>query len=171
MVFAIFGKSSPTCKPVTLLGMPLYFPRISSLASGFRSNESWCDKPPPKYTRMTDFARVRLFGSAEASFSEASRPPSDKPSGESAPTRMKSRRDQPLQNRLLLEFSEMSIILVIKRKFLRVQQRPKEVGINFLAGTACAQSLLERGLFICGWGPRQCCHENLLGGANVILLL
>src|SRR2546423_1185627 len=110
MVLAIFGSNSPTDKPVTLLVMPLYLPRISSLASGLRSKESWCDKPPPKYTRMTDLARVRRAGSARESFSEASTPPSERPSGDKAPIRMKSRLDQPLQKRFLLEFSEMSSI-------------------------------------------------------------
>src|SRR5437868_3843312 len=59
---------------------------------------------------MTDLARAPRPGTAEESFSDASKPPSERPSGVNAPTRMKSRRDQPLQKRLSLELSEMSII-------------------------------------------------------------
>jgi hypothetical protein len=55
--------------------------------------------PPPRKTSSTDLARGPRGAAACASFSAENNPPSDRPKGASAPTRRKSRRDQPLHQR------------------------------------------------------------------------
>ena len=95
--------------------------------------------PPPRKTRMTDLARAFLA----ALFSAAIKFPSDNPNGASAPTRMKSRRDHPLQKLLLFPLSETSsivnLLLMIKCEVLGVKQRPEQVAIHFFARLAGGQ--------------------------------
>ncbi len=53
------GKCSHIVMPGTAVEIGLNSPRIPSGASGFMSNESRCESPPVRNTRMTDFARGR----------------------------------------------------------------------------------------------------------------
>ncbi len=82
------GSSSPIRTPGRLVGIVAYLPRTSAAASGLGSNESWCDRPPPRKTRITDRARAGALAAASASNSAGSA----SPSGASPPTRRKWRR-------------------------------------------------------------------------------
>src|SRR3954470_23823838 len=98
--------------------------------------------PPPRKMRMTDFARARL-AELVAAFSAANKFPSDNPNGASAPTRMKSRRDQPLQKLLFFPLNETSSIvslsLMVEGEVLRVEQRPEQIAMYFFAQVAARQ--------------------------------
>src|SRR5262245_51264072 len=111
-------------------------PRTSAGASGLGSKLSWCDRPPPRYTRMTFFARCLRFAlAALAAPARESSPPT-------APTRRKSRREPFL-------FRKTSNIgqpprSEVEEKFLRVQQRPEQVLQHRHAVSVLGNVLLHR---------------------------
>src|ERR1051325_1076421 len=94
--------------------------------------------PPPRKTRITDFARAFLMRDG-AVLSNASALPSDSPNGATAPTRMKSRRDQPLQNWLFFALKEISSIVFASAANLTGTHRSHST--VFLHGRTSASSL------------------------------
>src|SRR5271165_846383 len=85
-------------KPGTLVWTGLNSPRISAGASGLRSYMSSWVGPPFSQTMMTLFGAERMAPSAR----RRSRSAKDRPRAPSPPTRRRSRRVRPSQNRLLL---------------------------------------------------------------------
>src|SRR6185436_14748600 len=91
------------------------------------SKLSWCESPPPRYTRITDFARP--FPSDPHAFVAPRRWPIDRPIGARAPMRRKSRRATPSQWSWIFRLigtSNMATSMV-EDEFLRVEQRPEQV--------------------------------------------
>src|SRR5207253_1664252 len=63
---AIFGKTSPICRPGTRVAIGLNSPRISAGAEVLISHMSWCGGPPPRKTLITDLWPELLPANASA---------------------------------------------------------------------------------------------------------
>ena len=93
---AMRGKCSLMDIPGARVTMGRNVPRISSGASGLRSNMSRWDGPPERNRRMTERALRRVVAAA-ARLSSVNKPGSDSPPKPSAPARRMSRRVNPSQ--------------------------------------------------------------------------
>src|SRR5262249_41134015 len=83
--------------PATFVSTGLNSPRNSFGASGFKSNVSMCEGPPPRYTLMIDFLEYNR--SSLCWSSACNRPASESPPNPAAPICRKFRREIPSQYR------------------------------------------------------------------------
>src|SRR2546425_5751063 len=89
-----------------------------------------------------------------------------------APARRKSRRETPLQRRFGRGFKDMSNMdfpyLMVKCKFLRVQNGPEEIAENVAAFVARSERFLNGGDFFIVGATIESSEKNGFGELRVI---